>query len=449
MGSTHTTTARTPTLMMYEYLVAVLLVISPLSHSSPQSPCSPNPCGPGADCQAQGTRNAICYCPSGTTGDPYTGCYPDRGSGSSSGSHFGSSGGFGSSTSGFSSSSSVSQGSHFGSSSFGSDPPCNKLSDCQFDRQCQGTPGRCVDPCTNNVETGRPPCGRGATCKATRYKAVCSCPKTHTGDPFVSCRPFTPEDLCRPNPCGPNAYCKPGIDNRTGEDRPVCLCEEGYRGNGVIGCTRGECISLQHNACPGNRACYDSTCKDPCSPTFCGGSPCCNPTADCRGVQHLAECSCPPGTEGEPRAGLGGTCTRIPEGRPRPSAGGRRHIVGGGQSGGSASGNLCQPNPCGQDAECNVGSDITRKARPVCTCPRGYTGNALVACTRGECFSDDECPGHLACFDYQCKDPCLGPDTSCGSNAECRVKDHGPICSCPSGYQGDPLSGCFPRSRRG
>ena len=78
------------------------------------------------------------------------------------------------------------------------------------------------------------------------------------GDPFVSCRPFTPEDLCRPNPCGANAYCesafpvvdkveiqevnnlyktvffpkkgKPGTDNRTGEDRPVCLCNEGYRG---------------------------------------------------------------------------------------------------------------------------------------------------------------------------------------------------------------------------
>ena len=28
------------------------------------------------------------------------------------------------------------------------------------------------------------------------------------GDPFVSCRPFTPEDLCRPNPCGANAYCE-------------------------------------------------------------------------------------------------------------------------------------------------------------------------------------------------------------------------------------------------
>ncbi len=31
-------------------------------------------------------------------------------------------------------------------------------------------------------------------------------------------------------------------------------------GDGVRGCTRGDCISLQHNQCPDNRACYDSTC---------------------------------------------------------------------------------------------------------------------------------------------------------------------------------------------
>lgn len=34
-----------------------------------------------------------------------------------------------------------------------------------------------------------------------------------TGDPFVSCRPFTKEDLCIPNPCGTNAQCVPGHDN--------------------------------------------------------------------------------------------------------------------------------------------------------------------------------------------------------------------------------------------
>merc|ERR1712106_1110324 len=222
---------------------------------------------------------------------------------------------------------------------------CYKLSDCAFDRQCQGIPGRCVDPCTHNVETGRPPCGLGADCVATRYKAICSCPKTHTGDPFVSCRAFTPADLCRPNPCGPNAYCQPGTDKRTGEDRPVCLCEEGYKGNGVSGCTRGECTSLQHHQCPDSRACYDSSCIDPCGPTFCGGSPCCSSTARCRGVSHKAECSCPQGMEGDAR--LGGRCYAANRGAGGISSGNR---VGGGGGLGVSSGSICSPNPCGQDA---------------------------------------------------------------------------------------------------
>ena len=61
-----------------------------------------------------------------------------------------------------------------------------------------------------------------------------SVPQTHTGDPFVSCRPFTLADLCSPSPCGPNSYCEPGKDTRTGEDRPVCLCNEGFRGAVLI-----------------------------------------------------------------------------------------------------------------------------------------------------------------------------------------------------------------------
>ena len=79
---------------------------------------------------------------------------------------------------------------------------------------------------------------------------------------------------------------------------------------------------------------------------------------------------------------------------------------------------------------------------------RGYRGNALVACRRGECFNDSECSPDRACFDYKCKDPCKGPDTSCGANANCKVVNHGAVCSCPSGYQGNPLSSCV-SSRRG
>eukprot|EP00088_Acartia_fossae_P018349 TRINITY_DN2059_c0_g2_i1.p1 TRINITY_DN2059_c0_g2~~TRINITY_DN2059_c0_g2_i1.p1 ORF type:complete len:378 (-),score=19.28 TRINITY_DN2059_c0_g2_i1:59-1192(-) len=364
-------------------IFCVLAISLQICQSLPQTsnnPCFPNPCGPGANCENRGANRAICTCPEGWLGDPTTSCEPE----------------------------------------------CIRLSDCRFDQQCQGT--RCVDPCTNNVETGRPPCGTNAICERVRHKAICSCPKTHTGDPFTHCRPFTSADLCNPNPCGANAFCEPGFDKRTGEERPVCLCNEGYTGDGVRGCVRGDCISLQHHMCPDNRACYDSKCIDPCGPDFCGGQPCCAPNALCRGVEHKAECSCPSGYEGDARY----ECRLAPRG-----SGSNNRIRSGGSS---SSGSLCDPNPCGVDAVCRPGSDNTGKSRPVCTCPNGYKGNALVACRRGECFQDSECPSHLACFDFKCQDPCNG---ACGRNTQCQVRNHGPVCACEPGYEGDALTSCF------
>ncbi len=62
----------------------------------------------------------------------------------------------------------------------------------------------------------------------------------YTGDPFQSCREFTRQDLCTPNPCGAGARCQPGND-RSGSDRPVCTCPSGFRGDPLVGCTRGKC----------------------------------------------------------------------------------------------------------------------------------------------------------------------------------------------------------------
>merc|ERR1712029_783104 len=38
--------------------------------------------------------------------------------------------------------------------------------------------------------------------------------------------------------------------------------------------------------------------------------------------------------------------------------------------------------------------------RPVCTCPSGYRGDPLVSCTRGECENDSECRSDQACFNF-------------------------------------------------
>ena len=113
---------------------------------------------------------------------------------------------------------------------------CTRHDDCASNKACVKL--KCRDPCYDpnpNV------CGQGATCEATNHKAVCSCPKGYTGDPFVSCRQFEKRDLCNPNPCGPGANCQAGFD-RSGSDRPVCTCPAGYRGDPLVSCNRGNNI---------------------------------------------------------------------------------------------------------------------------------------------------------------------------------------------------------------
>ena len=41
----------------------------------------------------------------------------------------------------------------------------------------------------------------------------------------------------------------------------------------------------------------------------------------------------------------------------------------------------------------------------------------------------------------KCRDPCPG---SCGIGARCNVINHTPICTCESGYTGDPFTNCYP-----
>lgn len=88
-------------------------------------------------------------------------------------------------------------------------------------------------------------------------------------------------------------------------------------------------------------------------------------------------------------------------------------------------GQACYPNPCGINAECR---DV---GRPVCSCPAGYRGDPLTRCIRSECLDHIECAGHLSCRNGNCENPCIG---LCGINADCTVRNHIPVCSCPRGY---------------
>lgn len=63
---------------------------------------------------------------------------------------------------------------------------------------------------------------------------------------------------------------------------------------------------------------------------------------------------------------------------------------------------------------------------------------------RPECVVSSECPLNKACIKQKCTDPCPG---TCGLNTQCSVINHSPICSCKSGFTGDPFTRCFPIPR--
>jgi hypothetical protein len=53
------------------------------------------------------------------------------------------------------------------------------------------------------------------------------------------------------------------------------------------------------------------------------------------------------------------------------------------------------------------------------------------------CTRDNDCPSSEACINRVCRNPC-----DCGSNANCLVQNHRPICSCEAGFEGNPNIAC-------
>lgn len=94
----------------------------------------------------------------------------------------------------------------------------------------------------------------------------------------------------------------------------------------------------------------------------------------------------------------------------------------------------CSPSPCGSNAICKK-----RNGAGSCICMQNYYGDPYIGC-RPECIQNTDCPTDKACFNTKCENPCVG---TCSINAECRVINHVPVCSCVAGYMGDPLVNCY------
>lgn len=183
--------------------------------------------------------------------------------------------------------------------------------DCTLDKACVNQ--KCQDPCPGT-------CGINARCQVVNHNPICSCSVRFTGDPFVRCIPEESKlyfyvlcslfyyhfflmhanfkhilerpvevpsgNPCVPSPCGPNSQC------RVVGNSPACSCLPNYIGR-APNC-RPECVINEE--CPGNLACQNERCKDPC-PGSCGSQ------ATCVVVKHSPVCSCLQGYTGDPFTG--------------------------------------------------------------------------------------------------------------------------------------------------
>lgn len=98
----------------------------------------------------------------------------------------------------------------------------------------------------------------------------------------------------------------------------------------------------------------------------------------------------------------------------------------------------CVPSPCGANAVCKQ-----RNGAGSCICLPEYFGDPYTGC-RPECVTNSDCDRSKACLNNKCRDPCPG---TCGINAECRVINHAPSCTCLPDYIGDPINACHPKPK--
>ena len=280
----------------------------------------------------------------------------------------------------------------------GSRPECVLNSDCPSNLACVNQ--QCRDPCPGV-------CGPNAVCTVVDHNPICNCMRGYVGEPTRQCGipvvPSPPREPvvsqpCTPSPCGPYGEC------RVVNSQAVCSCLPGYFGNPC----RPEC-SVSSD-CPPSLHCVNQKCRDPC-PGVCGVG------AVCVVRDHNPICSCPNGLTGDPFI----RCLQPVAVQQEPST--ARPL------------NPCNPPPCGPGAQCKQ-----QGSNAVCSCPPNYLGDPYSAC-RPECVQNSECPRDKSCINNRCVNPCPGV---CGLNAECRVINHSPVCSCIEGYAGDASSACRP-----
>ncbi len=321
---------------------------------------------------------------------------------------------------------------------------CRADTDCSSDQSClQGANGQlaCQDPCAGAVL-----CGRNAACVVEDRKAVCRCKNGFFGNPQDD------KTGCLRIECAKDSDCSDDKKCHQQRCKVACVVDNQCGLNTL-------CFSEQHTAVCKCQPGYDGDARAGCTPIdYCSQKPCAA-GATCENTRGSFKCLCPTGTVGEPyNEGCQQPVECTSNGDCPPSA-----VCGRDLAGKPKCVNACAGIQCGPNAECQP-----RDHKGFCVCRQGFEGDAAdvrlgcapepVFCKaqtqcptnmycyngvcRAACASSAECPSAEACVKGQCVDPCTA-DASCGINAECRVENHQPVCSCPDGFTGEPIKECI------
>lgn len=312
---------------------------------------------------------------------------------------------------------------------FDTPPQCTSDSECPSNEACINR--LCRNPCN---------CGSHATCNVENHRAVCSCESGYEGNPNIACRPIgcRTDSECDSgkacvnancvNPCLVNDPCGINAECYTYQRRAECRCISGYRGDPFTACHVIGCRS--NGDCPSDKQCTNAQCVNPCL----YDNPC-SPRAECQASNHLAVCKCPIGFTGNPYI----DCVREPQPECEYDTDCPSRLACINQK----CGDPCLAfEPCQKPAYCEVVPSSPVRTM-VCICPEGYVSSGPATCkptvpiTPVGCISDSDCASDRACINSICRNPC-----NCGSNSECRIKDHKPVCSCAQGYEGNPEIEC-------
>lgn len=184
------------------------------------------------------------------------------------------------------------------------------------------------------------------------------------------------------------------------QKRPVCSCLADYFGSPPH--CRPQCVIDAD--CSYNEGCVNNRCQNPCLNNPCGYN------SECRVQNHVAVCQCLEGYRGDAFA----ECIKV--------------IVHDHK-------NPCDNNPCAANSQCTM----IDNEKYSCSCIPPYRGDPYNTGCKPECVSSSECPSHLNCINFFCRDPCPG---LCGRNALCEVNNHIVTCVCEQGMVGNPFENC-------